>query len=71
MRGEEGFRVHLPVMIILTTKNIDVQCHARSDSEGVKNMRKHFRRKIPNLLPLKPQIGDTVWTRTDVDNCAR
>ena len=60
-----------PVMIVLTTKNIDMECHTRSDGEGVKDVRKHLCGKIPNLLPLKPQIGDTVWTRANVDDCTR
>ena len=58
------------VMIVLPSEHVDVQSDARSDREGVEDMREHLRREVPNLLALELQIRDAVWASGYVDNCS-
>ena len=56
------------VVIVLPSEHIDVQSHARSDREGVEDMRKHLRREVPDLLALELQVRNAVWTSGYVNN---
>ena len=58
------------VVIVLPSEHINVQSDARSDREGVEDMREHLRREVPDLLALELQVRNAVWAPGYVDNCS-
>ena len=58
------------VVIVLPSEYVDVQSDARSDREGVEDMREHLRREVRYLLALELQVRNAVWAPGYVDNCS-
>ena len=58
--------VSSPVVIVLSTKDVDMKSDASSYRERVENVREHLRREITDLFSLEAKVGDAIWSRADV-----
>jgi hypothetical protein len=61
----------VPVVVVLSTENVDMECSPRGDGEGVEDVGNHLGRKFADFFPLEVEVGDTVGARADVDDGAR
>lgn len=59
------------MVIIFSSKDIDMHSNACVHSEGVQDMGKHFRGQIANLLSLEIKRGDAVRPTGDIDDGSR
>lgn len=55
-----------PVMIILTSENVDVQRHPGGHGKGVEDMGEHLRREVSQLLALDTEVRDAVRSGADI-----
>lgn len=59
------------MVIVFTSKDIDVHGNTCIYSEGVQDMGKHFRGEIADLLSLEVKRGDAVRPTGDIDDSSR
>ena len=55
-------KVHAPVVVVLATEHVDVECYSRSNRERVENVRQHLSGEVPDLFALEFQIRHAVRT---------
>ena len=59
------------VVIVFSSKDIDMHSNACVYSKGVQDMGKHFRGQIADLLSLQVKRGDAVRPTGDIDDGSR
>lgn len=60
----------LPVVIVLSTQDVDVECSARGDGEGVEDVWDHFGGEFADFFALEVEFCDAVGAGADVDDGA-
>ena len=55
-----------PVVIVLSTKDVDMKSDASSYRKRIEDVREHLRREITDLFSLETKVGDAIWSRADV-----
>jgi hypothetical protein len=60
-----------PVVVVVAAYAVHVQCSAASLGKALQAVGNHLAAQVAQLLPLQPQVGDTVGAVAEVDDGAR